>query len=155
MTRSERFSDIGVTYPGSKQKRREPARQMASAQAEEAEDRWDAKPRVYKIDGEDIEFFTIGQLAKGLGGRSAVTLRKWEDRGWLPPATFRTPKRGKGGQRLYTRAQCEGIIRIAEEEGLLDMEKVRRGTNDDRAKAFTEGRFPAKVWDLFGKLERR
>lgn len=84
-----------------------------------AEDAWDAKPRVFTVKGSEIEFFTVGQLAKALG-RKPVTVRKWETEGIIPKATFSAPSDDpRGRRRLYTRAQVEGIVRIAKEEGVL------------------------------------
>lgn len=139
----ERFEDLGQYYPGSKQKRREPAQRLAEIRRDEEELRWDAKPRYYKVDGEMVEFFTVGHLAQALG-KASVTIRLWERKGWLPPAEFRTPARGGvEGQRLYTRAQIEGIIEIAREEGILDT---------DRPPAFHLSQFPGKVHALFRRL---
>lgn len=73
-----------------------------------------ARGRVYRIKGEDVELFTVGELARAIG-RQPVTVRAWESRGWIPKANFRTPAParqqipGKAvkGRRLYTRRQVE------------------------------------------------
>jgi hypothetical protein len=76
-----------------------------------------AKSKSYRINGEQIEMFTIGQLSNALN-RKPVTIRMWESRGWIPKATYRTPK-PKGaqipdknikGRRLYSRVQVEFLI---------------------------------------------
>lgn len=119
-------------YPGSKRKRRESkeARQERRAtERAEAKDNesWDAHPwrKHVRIQGReiDLEMFPIGALAKALG-RDSVTMRAWIRKGWLPKAQFQTHPlpgtRGDAGRRLWTRAQIEGIVAIAQEEGLLN-----------------------------------
>lgn len=68
-------------------------------------------------DGTARKFYTIGTLAKALG-KANVTIRSWEDKGWIPKATYRTqpPRRpqvpGKKvvGQRLYTKEQLRFLV---------------------------------------------
>lgn len=77
-----------------------------------------AKGTVYKINGEQVEMFTIGELAKAIE-RKPVTIRMWEAQGWIPKANYRTPQpRGQQipdkatkGRRLYTRQQ---VVFLAE-----------------------------------------
>lgn len=84
-----------------------------------APDGWDASPMVFIFNGVETEFFTVGQLAKALG-KSASTVREWERFGHLPLARYRTRAVVEDKKkRLYTRAQVEGLVRIAGEEGLL------------------------------------
>ena len=80
-----------------------------------------ARSTKYKVAGELREFFTIGELAKLLH-RKAVTIRKWENDGWIPHANYRTPA-PKGtsmlgtepkGRRLYSREQVEFLLIAAE-----------------------------------------
>jgi hypothetical protein len=120
-------------YPGSKQKRRESReahQERVSEQRAEAKENapWDARPwskHVRFSDGRemDLEMFPIGALAKALH-RDSVTLRAWIRKGWLPKAKYLTPPvagtRGNAGRRLWSRAQVEGIVSIAQEEGLLN-----------------------------------
>jgi hypothetical protein len=81
-----------------------------------------AKPKVYKIGGEDKSFFTIGELAKALN-RRPVTIRAWESRGWIPRATYRTPKprgvqipdKSVQGRRLYSLEQVEFLMSAMEQ----------------------------------------
>ena len=73
-----------------------------------------ARSKMYRINGTDIEMFTIGEAARALG-RSASTLRMWENQGWIPRATYRSPAPRKSqlpnkvpkGRRLYSRNQVE------------------------------------------------
>ncbi|MDJ0463159.1 hypothetical protein [Streptomyces sp. H27-C3] len=83
---------------------------------------WDSKPRVYRVGGELQEFFSIGHLSMALN-RRPVTIRKWERLGIIPAPTFVIRgKTERGNRRLYTRAQVEGMVQIAQEEGILHHE---------------------------------
>lgn len=76
------------------------------------------------INGETVELFAIGAVCAALG-RPAVTIRLWIRQGHLPQATFRMPERnGVKGRRLYTRAQVEAIIQVAEAHGIRDASRV-------------------------------
>lgn len=128
-------------YPGSKKKIPDspppPPRRVADPGA------WDEHPIIYKVKGQDVEFFTIGMVARALG-RSAATLREWEAHGVIPKARYRTnSKDPKKARRLYTRAQVEGIVALAHEEGLM------KGDRRPIPASFTE-----KVLALFKRLER-
>lgn len=113
-------------YPGSK--RRIPADRVPPKAV--VEDTWDAHPVVLKVKGQTVEFFTIGMLALALGRRPS-TLREWEAKGVIPKAKFRTASTDPQKQkRLYTRGQVEGMVKIAQEEGLLGRSRaggLRRG----------------------------
>lgn len=128
-------------YPGSRHPIiRHPNRHV---EAQKDPDRWDAKPKVLKVGGVDMEFFTVGQLGMALGGRKPVTIRKWERTGVIPKPTFRKPSDDPRGQRrLYTRAQVEGMQKIAEEEGILFA----------HAKPISQTDFTKRVIDLFKRL---
>jgi hypothetical protein len=142
-----------MTYPGSKRPTR--ANRAAAAKAAErakakalkvstVNDAWDARPIVKTIDGIQIEFFTIGSLAKALG-RRVDTIRKMIYRGILPRERWRTDGQGPVGQnRVWTRAQIEGIVRIAREEGVLHADVTTRFESTD---------FTARVRELFDRLE--
>ena len=103
---------------------------------------WDEHPLMYPVRGVETEFFTIGALARALG-RSAATLREWEAHGVLPVARYRTGARNPAkAKRLYTRAQVEGIVKLAYEEDLM------KGDRRPIPKSFTD-----KVLALFKSLE--
>lgn len=115
-------------YPGSKMRRRESREERQKRVREERIERkltegWDANPRRYTIKGETQEFYPVGALAKALN-RDSVTIRAWIRKGWLPKARYQTPKiygsRGDAARRLWTRGQIEMIVRIAQEEGVLE-----------------------------------
>lgn len=129
-------------YPGSKKRRDLPVPMSTVDTTDKAE--WD-NPRVLKIAGEPIEFFSTGQLALALGGRSPVTMRAWEASGTIPrPKYWAKSPDPRGKRRLYTRAQLEGMVKIAAEEGLLD----KNSKKPIRATRFTE-----RVVQLYKSLE--
>jgi len=106
-------------FPG----KREPVNRKQKVE-EPKHNEWDVAPRSYKVKGVATEFFTVGHLALAVN-RSARTVRYWEREKILPPATFRAPKPNKGvlkqvGDRLYSRAQIEAVVKVAQEEGVLD-----------------------------------
>lgn len=128
-------------YPGSK--REIPDRRPEPKKPTEP-GAWDDNPVIHN----GVEYFTIGMLAMALG-RAADTVRKWERQGVLPPARFRTASNNvkRGARRLYTRAQVEGIVRIAREEGLM-AEAKHGGPRRDRI----PGSFTGRVNALFKEI---
>lgn len=100
------------------------------------------KPKVYTVGGQDVDFFTVGQLAKALG-RKPVTIRKWEADGIIPVTWYHTPSNdARGRRRLYTRTMVEGIIQIAKEEEILV----------DTWRSIRKTHFQARVRELFERL---
>lgn len=82
------------------------------------DDMFDNLPyRKYLVDGVPKPFYTVGALARALG-RSPVTIRSWESKGWLPSASFRAPAprsqqipgKASMGHRLYSREQIEFLV---------------------------------------------
>lgn len=134
---AEHFGDL--RYPGSRHVRQGLRAKEAVPIPQEGD--WDANPRILPVNGEDVEFFTIGALATALE-RSPVTIREWESKGIIPKARFQIPGKDglRGKRRLYTRPQIEGIILIAREEKILGVKKV---------KDFTETDFTSRVVKLF------
>lgn len=87
---------------------------------EKAIEDWDAKPNIFRMNGKDVEFFSIGQLGKALGNRSSNTLRAWEREGIIGKSPYVKPSATPNGRRrMYTRAMVEGLVIIAREEGVL------------------------------------
>lgn len=108
-------------YPGSKRKKSDRPAPVVLQAAHE----WDRRPKIFKVSGEDKEFFTIGALAKALN-REPVTIRMWMQTGILPEARYRTSDKGtQAGRRLWSRAQIEGLVQIAREEGVLSGSKIK------------------------------
>jgi hypothetical protein len=115
----ELMGGLGDFYPGSKE-RRDAAPSIAVDRASPAQlVVHGLGPGVMlMVNGVEVEFFLIGQLAKGLN-RKPGTIRMWEDTGILPPSGYTKPgkdRNAQGKRRLWTRRQVEGIVRIALEE---------------------------------------
>lgn len=136
-------------YPGNT-----PPKNRAQRKAERSTPSWDDRPRIMELDGEEVEFFLIGDMAAALD-KSTVTLRKWEDLKILPTALWRTetPRgpQAQGstmGKRLYTRAQVELVLRAARMFKLNETHLVMGGRKDRPSKLV---RASAADWDGFAK----
>lgn len=139
----EGFRDIAAEfYPGSSRERHVNRVQRPESDKDGTE--WDRSPRLLTIPGKgEQEFFTIGALAEALG-RRPPTLRAWEREGILPRASYRLPSPDpRGVRRLYSRAQVEGIVAIAYEEGLM---------NPNVQVTLAKTAFTSKVLALFKEL---
>jgi hypothetical protein len=132
----EQFTDLDRYYPGSRERRQTVPAPRPPAVEEDVL----GPGRIMVLRGEKVEFFTIGQLAAALS-RKAVTLRAWEAAGILPTSGYHTPSSDpRGRRRLYTRAQCDGIIRLAKTYGVMEAGPRRPLAEFGRAVAelFTE-----------------
>jgi DNA-binding transcriptional MerR regulator len=70
-----------------------------------------------KIKDKLVKVLTVGELAAILG-RKTDTLRKYEIRGILPQANFRTTKlHGKAGKRLYSQELAKKLAPIFKDVG--------------------------------------
>lgn len=101
-------------YPGKKAPKNRPTKEKVSV----SEDPFVGVPfKEIIVKGEKRTFYTVGSVARIIG-RKAVTVRKWERKGWIPPASYRTSKSsGSGlhnpsgkGYRLYSREQVELLL---------------------------------------------
>lgn len=125
----DRFSDLEdptreKNYPG----KRMPKLRSIKRPAVQADEKppWDDTPVYYMVNGERCEFFTIRHLAAALD-YSQQSIRAWENSGLLAKSPYRSPKprkptiggRNTKGKRLWTREQIEGILHIAQEEGVI------------------------------------
>ena len=127
-------------YPGKRAPKNRPASRNIPFTVEDPYANIPFKTLVVK--GEKQTFYTVGNVARILG-RKAQTLRKWESKGWIPPATYRTTKSSGSdllntqsrGYRLYSREQVEIIRRALEINGLLG----------ERTKTWQK----AEKWNLF------
>lgn len=110
-------------------------------------DKWDDKPHRFSVNGVEQDFFTIGQVAMALGNRSANTLRAWEKDGTIPKTRYmKNSHDPRGRRRMYSRAMVEGMIRIAEEEGVLFPNKGIR---------ISDTKFTERVQELFNRLTKK
>jgi hypothetical protein len=78
-------------------------------------DAWDARPQYLYFEDRNITFYTRGALAMALN-RKLVTIRTWEANGVLCRSRLKNTR----GQYIYTREQIEDLIKLADEEGVLD-----------------------------------
>lgn len=140
----EQFSELAEDYyPGSSKKISRPQAESAES-APEASNDWSSNPRTYVVDGNEYEFFSIGDLAAALDRRPG-TIRLWERQGYIPEG-IRSPSVHEGKrQRIYTRPQIEGIVRIAAEVGILGEARPR----------IEKTRFRELVLDLFLDLAKK
>ncbi len=138
---SKEFEEIkSKYYPGSNKVRTSQQEDRGRSPNEEVE--WDTHPQMHYVHDKAVEFFSIAALATALN-RRPVTIRMWENKGYLPKASFRTKGMEKGSRRLYTRSQIEGLVAIAREEGLLDPSPRR---------AIEKTKFPERAKRLFAAL---
>lgn len=72
--------------------------------------RW--KSRAIEVDGQEVQAFTIGALARALG-RSIQAIRIYEAQGLIPATPYRSSK----GDRLYTLAMVTDIQAVLEKAG--------------------------------------
>lgn len=133
-------------YPGSKQKvrnyRRDPLPPLDDTEKLDL-----GTPRIYSVHGREVEFFTLGVLAFALN-RKPVTIRKWEADGVLPKPRAVTPVSDpRGRRRLYTKGQILGLVKIAEEEGILLPSALGKWRD------VTKTRFTERAVELFKTLE--
>jgi len=122
------FADLDVFYPGSKRKRRDSAAPKSVDHVEIQQ--WDAKPQVKTLpNGKDVELFTVGALAQALG-RPFVSIRVWNEKGYLPKAPYRLPTKKNvhgedhKGRRLYSRAMIEAAVQLFNKAGLLQVKRI-------------------------------
>jgi hypothetical protein len=100
--------------------------------------------KTFTIAGKEVELFSISELAEVLN-RKPVTLRKWEQKGIIPKATFVKPGANqdpRGRRRLYSREQVLALVRLADEEGILH----------DLHKQVTKTQFRTKAWAAFREI---
>jgi hypothetical protein len=78
-------------------------------------DAWDARPQHLHFQGRNITFYTRGALATALN-RKLVTIRTWESKGILCRSRLKNTR----GQYIYTREQIEDLVKLAEQEGVIN-----------------------------------
>lgn len=117
------FGDL-PDYPGKKKPKNRPLKREEKSAVD---DPFRGVPKkVATIGGVQRELYTVGSVAKVIG-RSAVTLRKWERKGWIPAPTYRTSKASgaellntdRKGYRLYSREQVEVLLTALDQNNLM------------------------------------
>lgn len=118
------------TVPGSRQPRRSdnPVAQKKRAQAFGESNGWDENPIMKTLNGVETELFTIGALAQALE-KKIVTIRLWEQKGYIPMAPYRLRSKQLNGQkvngnRVYTRELIEITIEEFAARGLIGSARV-------------------------------
>jgi hypothetical protein len=116
LTSKREQDDDGPDYPGNV------APRNRGGGVDSATHEWLNSLRSYEylVNGMARRFYTVGALASALN-RKPVTIRSWEAKGWIPPASFRTPAPkseqipGKAvkGRRLYSEAQIVFLVEAA------------------------------------------
>jgi len=116
--------------PGSRQPRRNdsPTAQKRRAQVFGESNGWDANPTIRTLKGMETELFTISALAQALE-KKIVTIRLWEQKGYIPIAPYRLRSKTLNGQkvngnRVYTRELIEITMEEFARRGLLGSARV-------------------------------
>jgi hypothetical protein len=129
------------TYPGSNERLSEGTGEGAAKTGSPDPLAGIGEPLILSMGGVRTEFWTISQLGLALN-RKAGTIRKLEEEGNIPRAVWRRPALdSRMRRRLYSRKQIEGLIQIADEEGILR----------DKQRAISKTRFPARARALFAE----
>jgi hypothetical protein len=72
------------------------------------------------------KMYMVGELAKVLG-RKGVTIRMWEDRGYIPEAKHYSAGQDKARKRLYTQQQVFGLLSICSDLGMIENKRTPIG----------------------------
>lgn len=121
------FADLDRFYPGSKKPRRDPS-PTPQRRGPIDPSGWDAKPLIKSVRGHEVEMFTIGALAQAIG-KSEVSVRLWQRKGYIPNTPFRLPAREvngrtRPGRRLFTRSMIEAAVYSFGTRGLIDAPRI-------------------------------
>jgi len=116
LTTVEGVSSTGFSTPWPYTGPRRPPRPLSVATQPAAQGR---RPfRFRNAQGDLLEVYYIGELAARLG-KSSHTIRRWEREGVLPATPFEQRVRRRPARRLYPLHWIEGVVAIAEDEGLV------------------------------------
>lgn len=127
------FEDLRQRYyPGSRKIR---GSVPQAAREYEDIDRWDDRPFMKVLNGQEVEMFTISALAKAIG-KSVQSVRLYETHGYLPKTPYRNPSTvvngvSRLGRRLYTRAMVEEVVTALDGRGLLNAPRIEWGEHPD------------------------
>lgn len=114
-------------YPGGTPPRNRPG----GATYEEMERSLDGlRSYEYTVGGEVRKFYTIQAIAT-IFDRKTVTIRSWEDKGWLPRPKYRSPKPVRStlaaeakGRRLYSEDQVRYLMSLIERFNMRDQRRA-------------------------------
>jgi hypothetical protein len=109
-------------YPGSRKVR---GSLRGSAPAPTA---WDEKPLIKRLNGRDVEMYTVGALARAMN-KSVYSVRSYEANGYIPKTPYRLPSRmvngySRPGRRLYTREMITAVVNVLAANGLLEARRI-------------------------------
>lgn len=124
-------------YPGSRRKRRPKGQPKERSSAPEELGR----PVQKLLNGDLVDFYSAGALATALG-KSLVTIRLWERKGYLPKAPYRLISENadgplQAGRRYYTLPLIAAAVDEFQKRGLLDA-RVEWGDHPDLPVAIAE-----------------
>lgn len=72
------------------------------------------------VNGVDLELYRISELGYAIG-RTSTTIRIWEHKKMMPPATFRSKK----GDRLYAPLQIALVVYLAKKHKIAQGKKLK------------------------------
>jgi hypothetical protein len=93
---------------------------MTTERIDASQDAWDRKSQEVIFRGKPVQVYSKGALAKALN-RQHTTIRRMQDKGILINPRYQNSRR----QWIYSRAQIEAIIKLADEEDVLHPEYRR------------------------------
>lgn len=123
------FQSLSRYYPGSRRLR-------GSTPGAVIEPEWtDEKPLLKRINGHEVEMYTVGALARAIN-KSVYSVRLYEKNGYLPSTPYRTPSRvtngvTRTGRRLYTRDMVAAVVDVLAAQGLLNAPRIDWGDYPD------------------------
>jgi len=116
LTTVQSMSSTGLPTPWPYTGPRRPPRPLSVATRPAAQGR---RPiRFRNAQGDLFEAHYVGEFAAQLR-KSAATIRRWERQGVLPPSPVKQRLRRGPARRLYPLPWIEGVVAIAEDEGLV------------------------------------
>lgn len=116
------FDSVARFYPGSR-KLRGSVRNTAAVPSS-----WDEKPLIKKLNGQEVEMYTVGALARAIN-KTVYSVRSYEANGYIPKTPYRLPSRivngsPRPGRRLYTREMITAVAKVLADNGLLEARRI-------------------------------
>jgi len=94
---------------------------------------FDKAAKVYMVGNKKVALYSIGVLANAID-RQQQTVRKWEKRGVIPPAQYRS----ETGRRLYTKQQVDIVKRLVNKYGIKQGQKIPDAFIDEIYREFKD-----------------